>query len=286
MRQGAAALAAALVVAAPVVVGVGFAIAGALDLLDPWAASGDAGGGSGRIGRVLGERAVWRGTAWSLWIASASTGLATGAAILLALVFRGGARAASLGRAIVLIPLPVPHVVAGLVALLVLGQSGLLARLGYAAGMLGSPASMPPLVYDPLGTGAILALVWKEVPFLALIAFSIVGGRGVALEETARTLGATRSEALRRVTVPLLVRGMLPAVVAVFTFAFGSFEIVALLAPSDPLPLPLLMLERYTGPSLRLRGDAFVLALLAMTLAAGAVAVHEWLRHGWQRLET
>jgi ABC-type spermidine/putrescine transport system permease subunit I len=137
---------------------------------------------------------------------------------------------------------------------------------------------MPALVLDPLGVGLIVALVWKEIPFLTLVAISVLETRGTQLEETARGLGAGPVSVLLRVTWPVLWRGMLPAAVAVFTFVAGSYEAAVLLAPSDPLALPLLTWERYTDASLSRRGDAYVLALLGMLLALGAVALHEWVR--------
>lgn len=272
-------LVAALLVAAPVVVGAVYTLLAALGVVGL-----DGGGGvsGARITAVLSERTVWEGLGWSVWVAAASTSLATAAATVLALFLRGDTASERTARALAVLPLPVPHMVAAVCALLVLGQSGLLSRAGHALGLLSSPAQMPALVYDPAGVGLILALAWKEVPFLALVAFSLVAGRGALLEETARGLGAGRRDVLLRVTLPLLWRGMLPAVVAVFTFAAGSYETAALLAPSDPLALPLLTMERYTSASLRERPDAFVLALLALALAAVAVALHEGLRARWE----
>jgi putative spermidine/putrescine transport system permease protein len=136
---------------------------------------------------------------------------------------------------------------------------------------------MPALVLDPWGVGLILALTWKELPFLALVAASVLATRGSALEETARGLGAGPLSVLGRVTWPMLWRGMLPAAVVVFTFVAGSYEATVLLAPSDPMALPLLTWERYTDAALARRGDAYVLALLGMALAGFAVALHEWL---------
>src|SRR5690606_22513047 len=104
---------------------------------------------------------------------------------------------------------------------------------------------------------------WKEFPFLALLAFSVLATRGAALEETARGLGAGPLQVLRHITIPVLWRGLLPGAAAVFTFALGSYEAAALLAPSDPLALPLLIEERYTGPDLARRADAYVLVLVA-----------------------
>ena len=48
------------------------------------------------------------------------------------------------------------------------------------------------------------------------------------LEEAARTLGAGPWAAFRRVTWPLLWRGMLPGAAAVFVFVAGSYEAAAL----------------------------------------------------------
>ncbi|MBA3258175.1 MAG: ABC transporter permease subunit [Gemmatimonadales bacterium] len=184
-----------------------------------------------------------------------------------------------------MLPLPVPHLIAATTAVLVLGQSGLLSRIGVSAGWLTGPADMPALVYDRAGMGLILMLGWKEFPFLALVAFSVLATRGTALEETARSLGAGPWQRFLRVTWPILWRGLAPAAVAVFAFAAGSYEAAALLAPSDPLALPVLTLERYTDPDLGRRGDAFVLTLLGLALAASAVLLHEWLRHRVERLD-
>lgn len=266
---------AALVVAAPVVVGVGYAALGALGR----AGAGRSGDVSlDRLARVLAEPAVWESTAWTLWIAAASTALAFGGAVVVAAAFRGGGWMDRAARAATALPLPVPHLVAALLALLVLGQSGLLARGAHAFGWIAAPGEMPALVYDRAGAGVILALAWKELAFLAVVAVSVLAERGPALEEAARTLGASRWQAFRRVTLPVLTRALLPATVAVFTFAFGSYEVALLLAPSDPLPLPLLTMERHLDADLTRRGDAFVLVLLAAALAAVAVAAHEWIR--------
>lgn len=272
-RRGALA---AAVLAAPVAVGVIYSTLGALGMVGPGA--GTAGPSLDRFARVLGEAAVWEGTLWTLWVAAASTALATIGAALVAVAFRGVGWTSRIGRSLALLPLSVPHLAAGVGALLVLGQSGLLARIAYHGGLIGGPGDMPALVYDPLGIGFIVALTWKELPFLALVASSVLATRGRALEETARGLGAGPVSTLLAVTWPVLWRGMLPAAVAVFTFVAGSYEVAALLGPSDPLALPLLTWERYTGVGLAGRADAYVLALIGLGLATLAVGVHEWLQ--------
>jgi len=274
-------LLAALAVALPVLLGLGYSVLASLGLTGP----GATGFEPGRIIAVLREPVVWSGLAWSLWVAAASTTVAAAVAVLVAALFRGGGRSDRAARLLALLPLPIPHLAAAVVGLLLLGQSGLLARVLAALGLLSSPSEMPPLVYDRAGLGLILTLSWKEFPFLALVAFSVLATRGGRLEEVARTLGATPAAVFRRVTWPLIWRGLLPATVAVFVFVAGTYEATAVLAPSDPLALPLLTLERYTDADLARRGDAFVLVLLGMAVSLLAVAAHEWARSRWDRYE-
>lgn len=271
-RQKTFALLGAALVATPVLLGVAYAAAGAVG------ATGIAATGFSldRMSHVLAERAVWSSVAWSIWVAGAATALSATAAACSAIMFSGRSFVDRTARALAVAPLAVPYVVAGALGLLILGQSGYLARLAYAWGWIASPNNMPALVHDTRGIGVILTLAWKEFPFLALIAFSLIAARGAALEETAHTLGAGRWATLSRVTWPLLWRGLLPAATAVFIFSMGNYEAAALLAPSDPLPLPMLTLERYVALDLSQRADAYVLTLVGLLIGLAAVGVHEW----------
>jgi ABC-type Fe3+ transport system permease subunit len=117
-----------------------------------------------------------------------------------------------------------------------------------------------------------------------VVATALRGTHDRALEEAARTLGAAASAVAWRITWPLLWRGLMPAVVATFVFAFGSYETAVLLAPVDPAPLPVLTMERFADPALARRGEAYGLAIIALLVAALAVAMHEWTRARWSDL--
>jgi putative spermidine/putrescine transport system permease protein len=271
-----------VLVGAPAVVGIAWSAAAAVGWVG--VGIGATTEGAARVVRVLSEPGVWRGTLWSLRVAALSTGLALIAALATAGLFRGSDRSSRLVRASAALPLPLPHIVAALAALLLLSQSGVLARLAAAAGWIEVPADMPAWVFDRAGVGVIAALAWKEYAFLVVVAWSVLAGRGAELEEAARTLGAGPVAAFLRVTLPLLLRALLPATVSVFVFVAGSYEVAALLAPSDPLPLPVLTMERYLGADLAARADAWVLALLAFAVALAAVIAHEWARRRWGTL--
>lgn len=265
------ALVAAALVAAPVLVGAAYAALASFGVLGV----GAAGLSTVRVTGALGDATTWRALWWSLRVATLATLLAGTVAVLVATTFRGARRRDRIGRALALLPLPLPPIVAATCALFVLGQSGLLARMGHGAGLVDVPADMPALTNDPAGFAVIVALAWKELPYLTLIAGSLLAGRATDAEEAARTLGAGPWESFRRVTWPSLWRGLLPALVAVFAFAAGSFEVAALLGPSDPPSLAVLTLERYEDLDLLRRGQGYVLTLVALVLAGVAVAVHE-----------
>jgi putative spermidine/putrescine transport system permease protein len=264
-------------VAAPVIVGALYAAAGALGLVGL-----DAHGFTmAHVTRVLGEGSTWRGVGWSLATAAGATVVATIVSMALAIGFRGTSAGDRVARSLAAVPLPMPHIVAATLGVLVLGQSGLVARFAYAIGAIRQPSDMPPLVLDPFGLGFMATMAWKEVPFLTVVAISILATRGPRLEEVARTLGATRGDVVRRVTVPMLWRALAPASIAVAIVIAGSFEGAYLLAPSHPLALPLLTYERYRTIDAARRADAYVLVLIGLALGAIGVATLEWARALW-----
>lgn len=275
------ALAAAGLVAAPVLVGIAYAAAASAGL----AGAGASGLGVERVLRVLGERVTWTGLGFTLRVAALSTLLATVGAVGVAVTFRGLTPLDRAARALAALPLPVPHLVAGMLGVWVLGQSGLLARLAVAAGLIEAPAQMPALVYDERGLGLALTMAWKEMAFLSVVATALLATQAQAVEEAARTLGSGPWNTFRRITWPMLWRGLLPAVIAVFVFVAGSYEAAALLAPSDPPALPLLVLERAADPDLARRGDAYVISLILLAIGVLAVLAHEWARGRWEPVD-
>lgn len=260
----------ALLAAAPLL-GMGWAI---------WAGGGGSDGEfllTTLLGR-LARPAPWISLVWSLFAAVTATALATIGAITVALQFQGTTLAHRAARTLATLPLPIPPIVVAAAAVLVLSQSGLVARLLAALGWISVPADVPALLNTPHGSGLILALAWKELGFLSLLACSIVAQLDPELEATARTLGASAKAARRRILVPLVWRGLTPGVVAAFAFVLGSWELPALLGPSHPQPLAVAVLERARDADPLARGDAWAAVLLLFTTAMAAVAWHEWAR--------
>jgi len=269
-RRDMAGLVAASAVASPVLIGAAYSTLAALGL----AGVGAQGFTLDRVIDTIGSAETWRGVAWTVATAGAATVLAIGIAFLLAVRLR----ASRMGQAAAMLPMAVPHVAAALAALLLLGQSGLLSRLSYGLGLTSVAGEFPALVYDRTGIALVLTFLWKELPYLTLTAMAVLLSDTRELEEVARTLGATPRQAFWRVTWPQLWRGTAPAIIAAFAFLVGQYEMPALLAPSDPVPLSILTFERASDPNLARRGEAHVLGLLALTIAAVLAILHaRWL---------
>jgi putative spermidine/putrescine transport system permease protein len=216
--------------------------------------------------RLLADPEFGRSLLLTLHVAVTSTGLAVvfgiGAALLLRRLVRGRRLATTLFQ----LNLPLPHVVGAVAILALLGQSGLLSRVAAQAGVIEGPASFPALVFDPFAIGIIVQYVWKEVPFVGIVALAILRSTGDDLEEAARTLGASPWQRLRHVILPLLLPGVLSAVVIVFAFTFGTFEVPLLLGRSFPAVLPVLAHQRYTDVDLAARPEAMAISVVITVL--------------------
>jgi putative spermidine/putrescine transport system permease protein len=242
-----------------------------------WAAGGGLDGAFtlGTIVTRLGESLLWQSAAWSLAIALAATALATITALAIAMTYAGSSRRDRVAQAVASLPLPVPPLVVGLGAILLLAQSGLLARAAAAVGWIAAPAEMPALLHDARGIGLVLALAWKEVGFLALVACSVASQLDPELGASARTLGMSPRSVSRRIVLPLVWRGLAPSVIAVLVFVLGNYELAALLGPAHPQPLAVAIAERSRDAAPGALGETHAAALLACVLAAIAVFVHE-----------
>lgn len=144
------------------------------------------------------------------------------------------------GRAIVSalmdLPLVIPHPVAGIALLLVLGRGSPIGGALYEAGL--RVASSP--------TGIVLAMLFVSAPLYlsaAREAFARVDPRYVAV---ARTLGDDAWRAFRRVTLPLSARGLTAAAVVMWARAVSEFGAIVILT-YNPKVVSVLSYDRFTS---------------------------------------
>lgn len=189
----------------------------------------------------------------SLEAAACSAGIAAFLGTPLAyLLARGAFRGRGLVAALVDLPLAVPHTVAGIALLFVFGRRtflGSLSQQWLGLGFYGTFA------------GVVIAMLFVSAPYAVNAAR--VGFEGVdpRLERVGRSLGASRLEVFRRVSLPLALRGILTG--AVLTYARSISEIGSVLVLAYyPMTAPVKIYTLFLEATLQEASAAAVLLLL------------------------
>lgn len=217
--------------------------------------------------------------ALTLWVSTVSTALATAAGVGIALLLSRLIAGRPLMYALLQTPLAVPHLAMSVALLMLIAPSGWIARLMTAMGLISAPADVPALVYDEYGIGIILAYLAKEIPFLAVVTTALLARIGPEYERVAATLGASRWQRLRHVTIPMLAPGVVSAALMVFAFVFAAFETPFILGRPYPAMLSVVAQRRYLSLDLNDRPDAIAWALIMTGLAAIVVRAYLTLSH-------
>lgn len=158
-------------------------------------------------------------------------------------------KAKSLLVAILLFPMIVPPVVAGV-----------------------SQASFYSQVKFPLSLWTvILAHVCMALPFTTLIIATRLEGFNIHLEEIAQNLGATKLGAFGRVTLPIISPGIIGAALLAFTISFDEFVVTFfVIGPGNTtLPVKIVSMLRFgLSPSLRAMSALILIVSVIVILIA------------------
>ena len=173
---------------------------------------------------------------------------------------------------VVRLPILVPHVVVALFTFILLAQTGTVARVLYALGLISDSSQFPLLLYTEKYYGVVLSYLWKEIPFVAYFTLALMASVSETLGEAAENLGASPLKSFFSVTLPLSFPAISKAFIIIFIFAFGGYELPLLLGATLPKALPVYAYIAYMNPDLKLRPDAMavygVILILAVVMAA------------------
>ena len=171
-------------------------------------------------------------------------------------------------RAAVTVPLVLPPVVGGIALLQLLGRRGVIG--GVLEDRFG--------ITVPFTTAAVvIAQVFVALPFLV---FAVEGALRTADRRTelaAATLGASRWQVFRHVTLPLVTPGVAAGAVLCFSRALGEFGATITFAGSLPGVTRTLPIASY----LAMQSDPDEAIALALLLLAVSIAVLVGLRDRW-----
>ncbi|MCB9010936.1 MAG: molybdate ABC transporter permease subunit [Actinobacteria bacterium] len=209
----------------------------------------------------------------ALWLSALTSVLATAIAgvlgvplawLLARLAFPGRA----VVRALVLLPLVLPPVVAGVALLSVFGRSGLIGGPLYDLAGVSLPFSTP---------GVVVAHVFIALPFVVLGVEGAFRGLDPGYERAAATLGASRWTALRRVVLPLVAPGIAAGLALGWARSLGEFGATITFAgnyPGTTRTMPVLV---YTV----LQDDPAAARGLSVLMMGAALIVLVLLRGRW-----
>jgi sulfate/thiosulfate transport system permease protein len=174
-------------------------------------------------------------------------------------IVRGRLRGRRLLNALLDLPFAVSPVVVGLALILVYGRTGWFGEALADAG-IEVIFSLP---------GIVLATVFVSVPFVAREVAPVLREIGEDQEEAARTLGASRAQVFRRITLPAIRWGLAYGVVLATARAIGEFGAVSIVSgkvAGETETLTLLVEKRFQN--FDLAGAYAASALLAVIALA------------------
>lgn len=212
----------------------------------------------------------WRSVWYTFYYALVPTVVGLILSIYLALTLRKRFPAKGLFQYVYKLPLMIPYLVGISLTILLFSNGGIIARSLHAVGLLDNPSQFPRLLYDHSGVGIMIVYVWKQVPFMTLILYSVLLGLGPESEEASATLGANRWQTFWHVTLPQIMPAIITGTAIIFAFNFGSFETPYILGGGFPNTLPVEAWRAFDDAdySRRLYGMAVVTFL---SLVSGAL---------------
>ncbi len=171
-------------------------------------------------------------------------------------------------RALVTVPLVLPPVVGGVALLLVLGRRGLIGQWLEATFGITLPFTT---------AGVIVAEAFVAMPFLVISVEGALRGADQRFEEAAATLGASRWTVFRRVTLPLIMPGVVAGAVLCWARALGEFGATITFAGNFPGTTRTMPLAVY----LALETEPEAAIVLSLVLLAVSVIILASLRDRW-----
>lgn len=190
-----------------------------------------------------------------------------GTLLALSLVYTGKTKGLTL--LIIKLAIIIPHTIVALFSISLLSQNGLLARLAFKFGMIGSQGDFPLLIYSENSLGIILGYLWKEIPFVAYFTLSLMKSIKTSLGEASENLGASKFQSFFYIVLPLSLPAIKKAFLIILTFSFGAYDLPFLLGPTLPKTLAVQANIEYSHPDLLHRPYAMAIN--------GVILIFTWL---------
>lgn len=215
------------------------------------------------FGALWGTHLFWVSLYHTLYYGIVSTVLATLGALVLAMALIKTFPGKSLYKYIYKLPLMIPYTVGIALAVLMLGNGGMLSRLAAFAGLIDDPSQFPQILKTHAGWGIISLYVWKQVPFITLSIYAVLLSINRETQEAATILGANSRTVFFKITLPQILPGIASAPLICFAFNVGTFEAPFILGGGFPDTLPVMAWRFFNDANyaLQVQGMATVVSI-------------------------
>ncbi len=160
------------------------------------------------------------------------------------------------------IPLILPHIAVGFIAVILLSKTGVFASIAYQLGLIDSYADFPGLLYTRSGIELILAYIYKETPFVMVMVYAILSRFDRRIIETAKMLGASQLRIFFTLILPFIMPVINTTFVILFIFSFGGFDLPFVLGDSYPGMISIRIYDYFFQKDLALRPVAMAMLVL------------------------
>ena len=172
-------------------------------------------------------------------------------------------------------PLFIPFIVSGQLMRTFLAKNGLLNQVLIGSGILEPLAAQSYLDWR----GIVLAFVWKQTPFVALMVAGAMASIEPSHIEAARNLGAGRLRILFGIVIPQVRRTLMVGLVLSYVTMLSVLSVPLMINPNSPTMMTVDIAYRINS-----HGDYGVAnALCLVSLILASVGAWFYLRHGVAR---
>ena len=228
-----------------------------------------------RYSKVLSDPAVMDAFWFSLEIAVVSVLISIVIAVITALALRD----TFIGKRITLFlyqtNIAMPHIAMATIMLLLLAQTGILSSFAYQLGWIEDWSDFPLIVKGFSSVGIIISYTLKFAPFIGMAVLSVLISFSRDYEEQSASLGVGKLRTFFHVTLPAIKPAIYLSSMIVFCFAFGSYDVPAILGMRQTLPM--LAYRYYNDPfSADVRYDGYAMAMIiaAITLTIAIIYLY------------
>lgn len=215
---------------------------------------------------VLTDTSFWFSLGYSFYIAIVSVGLSILLALTIVLFWKKNLLSNnSIVSYLLYIPLCFPAIVVALFSFQVWSKSGLISRIVSHLGILTEITSFPDLTNDTYGFSILYSCILMITPFFAILFSNLYKQEQIDhLKNIAMSLGATKTQALFKIVLPVILKKAKITISLFIVFVMSSYEIPLLLGRQNPQMISVLAIQKLQRFNLNDIPQAYAIACLYM----------------------